>query len=83
MKFILRLIIHMCNYQTAQVGISQIMNTLMDKTGRLGAIYIDTDANLLLLLYFQLVCPKNKIVYIALYLALSDTLGSRQRYHSV
>ena len=44
-KVILRLMVHLYNYQTAKVGINQIMNTFMDKTGHFGGDTISEDAN--------------------------------------
>ena len=37
--------VHLYNFQTAQVGINQIMNSYMDKTGHFGGAAINEDAN--------------------------------------
>ena len=44
-QVILRLMVHLYNFQTAQVGINQIMNSYMDKTGHFGGAAINEDAN--------------------------------------
>ena len=44
-KVILRLMVHPYNYQTAQVGIDQITNSYMDKTGYFGGRTISNNAN--------------------------------------
>ena len=42
---ILRLMVHLCNFQTAQVGINQIINSYMDKSGHFGGTSINQDTN--------------------------------------
>ena len=44
-KIILRLMVHLYNFQTAQVGINQIMNSFMEKRGHFGGEAINEDAN--------------------------------------
>ena len=47
-KIILRLMVHLYNFQTSLVGINQIMNSFMEKTGHFGDMHITDNANNLL-----------------------------------
>ena len=47
-KVSLRLMVHLYNYQTAQVGINQIINSYIDKTGHFGGEAIIENANIIL-----------------------------------
>ena len=44
-KVILRLMVHLYNFQTAQVGINQIMNSFYEKNGHFGGATITANAN--------------------------------------
>ena len=45
MKFILRLIVHLYNFQTSKIRINQIRNSFCEKTGYFGHARIDADEN--------------------------------------
>ena len=48
LKVILQLMVHLYNFQIAQVRINQIMNLYMDKTGHFGGEAIIENANIIL-----------------------------------
>ena len=47
-QLVLRLIVHLYNFQTAQVRINHIMNSYMGKTGHFGGEAITENANVIL-----------------------------------